>query len=121
MPNIHSISYEVSLLTDHDVYLFKEGNHFRLFDKLGSHVVRKGEAEGVYFAVWAPNADSVTVFGDFNEWNPDSCRLKAREDGSGIWEGFIPGIGAGTVYKYHLVSRYNDYRVEKGDPFAFRW
>jgi 1,4-alpha-glucan branching enzyme len=75
--------------------------------------------EGTYFAVWAPNGERVSVMGDFNQWNRDSHPLKEREDRSGIWEGFIPGLRAGSTYKYHLLSKVNAYRVDKGDPFAF--
>lgn len=75
--------------------------------------------KGVYFAVWAPNAEKVSVIGDFNNWNKTSHHLRAREDSSGIWEGFVPGIGEGTIYRYHIRSRYNNYRVDKRDPFAF--
>jgi 1,4-alpha-glucan branching enzyme len=110
-----------SLLTDHDIYLFKEGSHFNLHDKLGSHLISFGDVQGAYFAVWAPNAKRVSVIGDFNQWNKDSHPLKEREDGSGIWEGFIPGLSSGSTYKYHLLSKYHDYRVDKGDPFAFFW
>jgi 1,4-alpha-glucan branching enzyme len=118
---VSEVSHEASLLTDHDIYLFKEGNHFRLYDKLGAHVVRVGGKEGTHFAVWAPNAKGVSVVGDFNGWNPASHPLGVRWDGSGIWEGFIPGLGRGAVYKYHIVSKYRRYRVDKGDPFAFLW
>jgi len=110
-----------SLLTDHDIYLFKEGNHFRLYDKLGAHVVKNGSVKGTHFAVWAPNAGRVSVVGDFNEWNPQTHPLAARWDGSGIWEGFIPKLGKGSLYKYHIVSNHNGYTVNKGDPFAFFW
>jgi 1,4-alpha-glucan branching enzyme len=110
-----------SLLTDHDIYLFKEGSHFNLYDKLGSHLITFDDVKGTYFAVWAPNAETVSVVGDFNQWNTESHPLKRREEGSGLWEGFIAGLRSGSTYKYHLLSRYNDYRVDKGDPFAFRW
>jgi len=110
-----------SLITDHDVYLFKEGNHFRLYEKLGSHIVESEGIKGTFFAVWAPNAESVSVIGDFNGWNAVTHPLKVRADESGIWEGFIPGVGQGTLYKYHIVSRFNNYSVDKGDPFAFYW
>ncbi len=111
----------VTLFSDQDIYLFKQGNHFRLYDKLGSHIVTAGNTQGAYFALWAPNAKSVSVVGDFNNWNKKSHYLQRREDDSGIWEGFLPGIAQGASYKYHLVSRYNNYSVDKGDPFAFRW
>lgn len=108
-----------SLLTDHDIYLFKEGNHFRLYEKMGAHVIEHEGVRGVYFAVWAPNAEAVSVIGDFNGWDKDKNPLYPRWDGSGIWEGFIPNLDKGTVYKYHIRSRFNDYEVDKADPFAF--
>ena len=110
-----------SLLTDHDIYLFKEGNHFRLYEKLGSHLISVGGMQGTLFAVWAPNAKRVSVIGEFNDWNKESHPLKVRDDASGIWEGFIPGVGEGALYKYHIVSRFNGYEVDKGDPFSFGW
>lgn len=111
----------ISLFTDHDIYLFKEGNHFQLYNKLGSHRIAAGGITGVYFAVWAPNAERVSVVGGFNQWNKTSHPLTPRKDRSGIWEGFIEGIENGTVYKYHIISRYQNYRADKGDPFALRW
>lgn len=113
--------HPVSLLTDQDIYLFKEGNHFQLYHKLGSHLTSVNGVQGVYFAVWAPNAERVSVIGDFNRWNKESYTLTMRDDNSGIWEGFIEGIGSGAAYKYHIISRHNNYTVDKGDPFAFRW
>ncbi|MEW5803114.1 MAG: 1,4-alpha-glucan branching protein GlgB [bacterium] len=110
-----------SLLTDSDVYLFREGSHFNLYDKLGSHLMTVNGVKGAFFAVWAPNAEKVTVMGKFNGWNPDSHPLNLRMDGSGIWEGFIGGIAHSTPYKYHIRSRHKGYRVDKGDPLAFRW
>jgi len=115
------VRYDVSLLTDHDIYLFKQGNHFRLFDKLGSHVLDIEGVEGTYFAVWAPNAGGVSVAGDFNGWNTESHPLKVREDSSGIWEVFVPDVGHGDIYKYFVSSRVNGYKVFKGDPFALHW
>jgi len=112
---------DFSLLTDHDIYLYKEGNHFRLYDKLGAHLVEKEGLRGTQFAVWAPNAARVSVVGDFNQWNPGTHPLAPRWDQSGIWEGFIPNVGKGSLYKYHIVSNHNQYSVNKGDPFAFFW
>ncbi len=109
------------LLTDHDIYLFKEGSHGKLYNKLGAHLASVEGVEGTRFSVWAPNAESVSVIGDFNEWKPNSHHLKTRADGSGIWEEFIPNISKGAAYKYHIKSRYNKYEVDKGDPFAFCW
>ncbi|AQT68455.1 1,4-alpha-glucan branching enzyme GlgB [Anaerohalosphaera lusitana] len=110
-----------SLLTEQDIYLFREGNHFRLYEKLGAHIVENNGVKGVYFAVWAPNAKSVSVIGDFNDWDNDVNSMNCRWDGSGIWEAFVPEIGDGAVYKYHIVSHHKDYTVDKGDPFAFYW
>lgn len=111
----------LSLLTDFDVWLFRSGRHFRLYEKLGSHLVKVDGVPGVYFAVWAPNAERVSVVGDFNNWNADEHVLVRREDGSGVWEGFVEHVEAGSLYKYRIVSHGGGYAAEKGDPFAFRW
>jgi 1,4-alpha-glucan branching enzyme len=108
-----------SLLTDWDLHLFNEGTHSKLWQKLGSHLVTRDGLAGTNFAVWAPNADAVSVIGEFNGWDPRAHRLDAVGE-SGIWEGFIPQIGKGTVYKYHIISKWNGYRVDKADPFAVR-
>ena len=110
-----------SLLSDQDVYLFKEGSHFRVYEKLGAHRMTVEGRNGILFAVWAPNAKSVAVVGDFNGWDPRQHPLGVRWDGSGIWEGFIPDLVRGATYKYHIVSYSNDYRADKGDPFATHW
>jgi 1,4-alpha-glucan branching enzyme len=107
-----------SLLTGHDEYLFNEGTHFRLYEKLGSHPIVRDGVAGTHFAVWAPNAAHVSVIGDFNDWTKGRDVLRAR-GGSGIWEGFLPHVGRGAHYKYHVGSRYNDYRMDKTDPYAF--
>ena len=114
-----TVSFSVSRFTDHDIYLFKQGNHFRLYDKLGSHRMTVDGVTGTYFAVWAPNAAAVSVIGDFNGWNRKSHKLSLRSDMTGIWEGFIPGNDTIEQYKYHLVSTHNNYSVDKGDPYAF--
>ncbi len=111
------MSYDFSLLTADDLFLFNEGSHYRLYEKLGSHVVKVEGTEGTYFAIWAPDAERVYVIGDFNYWNRDSHPLRPRGS-SGIWEGFIPGVGHGALYKYFIHSRYQGYRVEKADVFA---
>lgn len=107
-------------ITEYDVYLFKQGAHTKMYEKLGSHVTEKDGTGGVHFAVWAPNADSVSVIGDFNGWNKLSHRLSPRWDESGIWEAFIPGLGKGEVYKYFITSKFSSYKVEKSDPYARR-
>jgi len=109
-----------SLLTDLDIHLFREGKHYRLYDKLGSHIVEHNGVTGTYFAVWAPNGQSVSVIGNFNGWNRHAHPLNGRPDGSGIWEGFIPAIGHGEVYKYAITAP-SGRQLEKGDPFARRW
>jgi 1,4-alpha-glucan branching enzyme len=109
--------YNVSLLSRDDLYLFNEGSHFRLYDKLGAHLMSVGGVAGTLFAVWAPAAEQVYVMGDFNGWDKTSHPLGCKGD-SGIWEGFLPGVGAGAPYKYHIVSRYGGYRVDKADPVA---
>jgi len=112
------VYHNVSLITDDDLHLFNEGSHFRLYDKLGAHLVTHRGTEGAYFAVWAPDAEEVYVVGDFNGWEKSSHPLRPKGV-SGIWEGFIPGVQKGANYKYHVHSRFNGYRVEKADPFAF--
>ncbi len=111
----------VSLFTDFDIYLFKQGNHFRLFEKLGSHPMTVEGVSGTYFAVWAPNAKKVSVVGDFNYWNTQTHPLFSRWDSSGIFEGFIPGIGIGALYKFNIESNANGYKANRGDPFALYW
>jgi 1,4-alpha-glucan branching enzyme len=102
-----------SLLSEWDFHLFNEGTHVKLWEKLGSHPVDGG----TFFGVWAPNAQHVSVIGDFNGWNPDAHPLHAQQQ-SGIWEAFVPGVEKGATYKYRIVSRWNDYRVDKADPFG---
>ena len=107
-----------SLFTDFDINLFKSGKHYRLYEKLGSHLIEVDGVKGTYFSVWAPTAKSVSVIGNFNSWNPEEHKLNVRWDSSGIWEGFIPNIGKGEVYKYKIQSTNNDIWTEKADPFA---
>ncbi|WP_310595882.1 1,4-alpha-glucan branching protein GlgB [Flavobacterium sp.] len=108
-----------SLFTDFDIDLFKAGKHFRLYEKLGAHPIVVDGVSGVYFAVWAPSARSVSVVGDFNYWIQGEHQLQVRWDSSGIWEGFIPGVQKGTSYKYKIQSDNGGIITEKADPFAF--
>ena len=108
-----------TLLTADDLYLFNEGTHFRLYNKLGAHLATVDGRQGCYFSVWAPDAQKVTVVGDFNRWDRTSHPLKPRQE-SGIWEAFIPGVQQGALYKFFIASRHGGYRVEKADPFATR-
>ncbi len=109
-----------SLFSEFDIQLFKAGKHFRLYEKLGSHPMELNGVKGTYFAVWAPSAKQVSVIGDFNYWIEGEHQLNVRWDESGIWEGFIPGVGHGTVYKYKIHSHIQDQKTEKADPFAKR-
>jgi 1,4-alpha-glucan branching enzyme len=104
-----------SLLSPFDLHLFNEGTHSHLYDRLGAHV--STDPAGTYFAVWAPNADAVSVIGDFNGWDKSVNGLFPREQ-SGIWEGFIPGVKHGALYKYYIHSRATRTGADKADPFA---
>ncbi|WP_347053721.1 1,4-alpha-glucan branching protein GlgB [Flavobacterium olei] len=107
-----------SLFTDFDIDLFKAGKHFRLYEKLGAHLIEVEGIKGVYFAVWAPTAHSVSVVGDFNFWTQGEHNLNVKWDSSGIWEGFIPGVSKGALYKYKIQSNTDGIVTEKADPFA---
>jgi 1,4-alpha-glucan branching enzyme len=105
------------ILSDYDLYLFGEGKHTRIYEKLGAHPTTIGGSAGVHFAVWAPNAKRVSVVGDFNAW--DGRRHPMRSlGGSGVWEIFIPGLYVGEKYKFEILSRYGEV-VLKSDPFGF--
>jgi 1,4-alpha-glucan branching enzyme len=106
-----------SLFTDFDIHLFKAGKHFRLYEKLGAHFVKNGDTQGTYFAVWAPNARTISVIGNFNGWQADQHKLAPRWDESGIWEGFFPDVNHGEAYKYAIHSNTGEF-LEKADPFA---
>ncbi|HEV2141245.1 MAG TPA: alpha-amylase family glycosyl hydrolase, partial [Candidatus Dormibacteraeota bacterium] len=104
-----------SLLTPFDIHLFNEGTHSHLYEKLGAHLSK--DPEGAWFAVWAPNADAVSVIGDFNGWSRTANMLVPREQ-SGIWEGFIPDVKSGALYKYHVHSRVTRSGADKADPYS---
>ncbi len=89
-----------SLITDLDIFLFKQGKHYRLYEKLGAHVCENNGVPGTFFAVWAPNASEISIVGDFNQWQRHSILMNQRNDSSGIWELFIPEVGHGALYKY---------------------
>ncbi|MGD8895617.1 MAG: 1,4-alpha-glucan branching protein GlgB [Acidobacteriota bacterium] len=112
-----AIRHDVSLLTPEDLHLFNEGTHYRAYRLLGSHVVEAHGREGTHFGVWAPNAESVSVMGAFNGWNRGSHPLRPTGS-SGIWEGFVPGVRQGTIYKYFVRGREHGYSIEKADPYA---
>jgi len=116
--NAQSVRYDISMLTNDDLFLFNEGSHYRLYEKLGAHPITVDGVEGTYFAVWAPDAKQISVIGEFNSWDKSSHPLRPKGQ-SGIWEGFIPGVTKCALYKYYLVSHRRGYHVEKADPFAF--
>ncbi len=108
----------MSSFGEQDAYLFREGTHTRLHDRLGAHLGERDAALGCFFSVWAPGAAEVSVFGDFNGWETDAAPMELDET-SGIWTRFEPGARDGSLYKYHVLSRLKGYRVDKSDPFAF--
>ncbi len=112
------VDHRCTGLGDDDIYLFNEGSHIRLHQVLGAHPTTWRKVSGTRFAVWAPDARSVSVVGGFNGWHREAHPLSPRA-GSGIWEGFVPGVGEGALYKYHVQSRYGGYTVDKADPFGF--
>ncbi len=110
-------AFRSPLVTDFDVHLFAEGNHHRIYEKLGAHLANLEGVDGVYFAVWAPNARNVSVLGDFNWW--DGRKHQMRRLGDGIWELFIPSLGVGTRYKYEIKNQ-EGHIYEKSDPYGFQ-
>lgn len=112
--------WNYSLLTEEDIRNFQNGTHYSIYEKFGSHTINVNGQEGVYFAVWAPNATEISVKGDFNNWKDHEFILYPRWDKSGIWEGFIPGLKTGELYKYHIVG-FEGKEQDKGDPLANYW
>jgi len=112
--------WNYSFFTEEHVRNFQQGTHYRLYELFGSHEITVLDNSGYYFAVWAPNATYVSVIGNFNDWNPDSHPLFVRLDKSGIWEGFIPNLRKGEVYKYH-IDGFRGAKTDKGDPYANFW
>jgi 1,4-alpha-glucan branching enzyme len=109
--------WDYSLFSESDVQNFQNGTHYSLYELFGNNQVEVAKTKGTYFSVWAPNATAVFVVGNFNDWNNQAHSLKVRLDHSGIWEGFVPNIIQGEVYKYHIHG-VNDVRLDKADPFA---
>ena len=104
------------LISDYDLYLLGQGKHWKAYEKLGAHPCTIDGEEGVNFAVWAPNADEVSVIGDFNGWDPRANFMWKHQE-NGVWETFIPGAKAGMFYKFYL--RNGERAFEKCDPYAF--
>ncbi|RMG72772.1 MAG: 1,4-alpha-glucan branching protein GlgB [Nitrospirae bacterium] len=107
-----------SIITEYDLYLFGEGNHLRAYEKLGSHIVEIDGVRGVHFALWAPNAEEVSLIGSFNNWDPSVHRMTPLGS-SGVWYIFVPEIGEGELYKYQIKSRFNGEIRIKSDPYGF--
>ncbi len=107
-----------STRTDFDEHLLAEGTHTMMYEKLGAHVTELNGSDGVLFSLWAPNASRVSVVGDFNQWDGRRHSMRFHPN-TGIWEIFIPGIGEGTLYKYEIKTRYDNYMVKKADPIGF--
>src|SRR5690242_3158120 len=108
-----------SFLSDYDLYLFGQGKHYQIYEKMGAHPRTVNGVAGVNFAVWAPNALSISVIGDFNNWNRSANPMYRRHNDLGVWECFVPGLQAGALYKFAIYSRYNSYTVDKTDPYGF--
>jgi len=119
--NPPAVIHGPSLWSEPDVRLFRQGRHFRLFDHLGAHPMTVDGRAGTLFSVWAPAAAGVSVIGDFNGWNPGAAPLAVRWDSSGIWEGFVPGVGPGARYKFRIGPGGGGPALEKTDPFGFRF
>ncbi len=112
-----SLDRSNQLITDFDLHLFNEGNHHKIYEKLGAHHIAEGGQDGTYFAVWAPSATSVSVIGDFNGWTGKSHMMRQIKN-SGVWELFIPHVLPGAMYKYSIETSCGAY-IEKADPYAF--
>ena len=110
---------QLSIFSDFDLYLFGQSKHYHIYEKMGAHLRTFNGVEGVHFAVWAPNALAVSVIGDFNQWKRGATPMTVQRMDLGIWECFVPGLQTGALYKYAIDSRYNNYTVDKTDPYGF--
>lgn len=107
-----------SVFSDFDLYLFGQGKNYRIYEKLGAHVRTINGVMGVNFAVWAPNALTISVIGDFNNWNRSATPMRLRHNDLGVWECFVPGVPVGALYKFAIYSRHNNYAADKTDPYG---
>src|SRR5256714_9928202 len=108
-----------SIFSDFDLYLFGQGKEYRIYEKMGAHPRTVNGVRGVNFAVWAPNALSISVIGDFNNWDRSANPMHRRHNDLGVWECFIAGLGTGILSKYAIYSRFRNYSVDKTDPYGF--
>lgn len=108
-----------SIFSDVDLYLFGQGKEYRIYEKMGAHPRMMDGVPGIHFATWAPHAQAVSVVGDFNAWDRDAHPMHLRHAELGVWECFIPGVQVGALYKYTVCSHFNNYVVEKTDPYGF--
>jgi len=108
-----------SLFSEFDFYLFGQGKHYHIYEKMGAHQRTVNGVSGINFAVWAPNARMVSVIGDFNHWDRSANPMILRHAELGIWECFVPNLKPGTLYKYAIYSRFNNYHADKIDPYGF--
>ena len=115
-----AVRHDVTRLGDQDLYLFNEGSHLRLHEKLGSHLTTVDGEKGCYFAVWAPNARRVSVVGDWNGWDGRFHPMRLHP-GPGIWELFVPDLGDGVRYKFEILAREGGLLALKADPYAFEF
>jgi 1,4-alpha-glucan branching enzyme len=107
-----------SVFSDFDLYLFGQGKNYRIYEKMGAHVRTVNGVTGVNFAVWAPNALTISVIGDFNNWNRSATPMHLRHTDLGVWECFVPGVSVGALYKFAIYSRHNNYAADKTDPYG---
>jgi len=119
VPDDTSTSHHPSFFSDFDLYLFGQGKNYRIYEKMGAHERTVDGVAGINFAVWAPNALTVSVIGDFNDWNRRATPMQLRHNDLGVWECFVPGVQVGVLYKFAIYSRYNNYTVDKADPYGF--
>ncbi|EFH80361.1 1,4-alpha-glucan branching protein GlgB [Ktedonobacter racemifer] len=110
-----------SLFSDFDLYLFGQGKDYRIYEKMGAHPRTVNGVTGVNFALWAPNARAVSIIGDFNQWDRKATPMQLRHGDLGVWECFVPGLEPGTLYKYAICSRFNNYHTDKSDPYGFQF
>ncbi|MFN2366966.1 MAG: 1,4-alpha-glucan branching enzyme, partial [Desulfurivibrionaceae bacterium] len=109
---------EHRLISDYDLHLLSQGTHYRSWEKLGAHIIATEDGPATHFALWAPNAERVSVIGDFNDWDGAAHPME-RIGESGYWQNLVPKLDRGALYKYEITSRHNNFRTEKTDPFAF--